>query len=225
MKLKIELTRLGMDVEVPNYEPYFHLNGFDHGNLPVLTQVQYHQISLAQWGLLPSWAKDYTIAAKTLNAVSETAFEKPAFLESMRHSRCLIWVDGFFEWQQRGKTKQPYFIYFPGSRPFALGGLYSEWLNPATNTILPTCSILTTEANELMATIHNSKRRMPLILEKKNWDIWFDRNSAEIDLQKVMKPYTDDILQAHPVSNRILEKNKDSNVLEVQAEMVRNTLF
>lgn len=214
-----------MNITVPDYESYFHLNGFEHRSLPILTKARKYQIEMAQWGLIPTWAKDTSIAAKTLNAVSETAFYKASFKDSMQHSRCLIWVDGFFEWQHQGKNIQPYFIHFSGGRPFALGGLYSEWRNPLNNEIIPTCSILTTEANALMSSIHNTKKRMPLLLEKDYWDLWFNAQSSKMELQKIMKPYPDGLLQAIPISDRITQKNKDSNVPEVQWELKKNTLF
>jgi len=223
MKLKLELQRLELDLSVPDYESYFHLNGFEHQSLPVWTSLYPKKIILGQWGFLPAWAQNKDLAAKTLNAVSETAFEKPIFREAMRQSRCLIWVDGFFEWQHLGKSKQAYFISMPEARPFALGGLYSEWLDPATQSTIPTVSILTTQANTLMAEIHNIKKRMPLILEQANWPVWQDSKASEALIKGIMNPLEDGKLHAHPIANIISGKN--SNRAEVQQEERKNLLF
>jgi putative SOS response-associated peptidase YedK len=207
---------LGIDVDMPDYQHYYHVTGFAHPQLPVTTNTEAHKIQPVIWGLLPFWAKDSKLADQTLNAVSETAFEKPAFRDSMRKRRCLIWVDGFFEWKHEGKEKVPHYLYMPGHRPFTFGGLWSDWRNPLSGVTIRTCSILTTPANELMASIHNSKMRMPLILDDKDWGAWLYEGSGEEELKSIMQPYSEGILLAREVSRRITDRTRDSNVPEVQ---------
>ncbi|MBI5758349.1 MAG: SOS response-associated peptidase, partial [Planctomycetales bacterium] len=115
-----------------------------------------------RWGLVPSWAKDAKIGYSLINARSETVANKPAFRSPFRRRRCLIPADGFFEWQAvpGSKTKQPHYITLQGGQPFAFAGLWERWIGPDGNP-LESCSIITTEPNELMKTIHN---RMPVIL-------------------------------------------------------------
>ena len=125
-------------------------------------------------GLIPFWAKDDSIKQYTLNAKIETLNEKPAFKNSVKN-RCLVIADGFYEWKwldEKGRKKQKYLITLPDSDLFAFAGIWSEWQNKSTGEIINSYSIITTEANELMAEIHNSKKRMPVILTKKNEKDW-----------------------------------------------------
>jgi putative SOS response-associated peptidase YedK len=139
-------------------------NAFEHPKTPVVCTP--HHIQAAEWGLIPNWAKDKTIQNSTLNARIETLSEKPSFKNSL-HNRCLILADGFFEWQwldEKGKQKQKYLLTLPDNELFTFAGLYNDWLNPATQQPIRTYTLITTEANELMSKIHNSKKRMPVIV-------------------------------------------------------------
>ncbi len=151
-------------------------NGFEHPKTPVIANNNPHHIQLFYWGLIPAWAKDDSIKKNTLNARIETINEKPTFKNSV-NNRCLILVDGFFEWQwldEKGKQKQKYLITMPNDEPFAFAGLWSEWTNKQTAEIINTYTILTTEANELMSKIHNTKKRMPLIVNAGNEHKWLN---------------------------------------------------
>src|SRR5712691_6587994 len=115
-----------------------------------------------QWGLIPSWAKDESIGSKMINARAETLAEKPSFKRLLRSKRCLVIADGFYEWKQEAgaKTKTPMYITLKDGLPFAFSGLCDLWTDPDGQPIR-TCTIVTTEPNELMASIHN---RMPVML-------------------------------------------------------------
>ena len=149
-------------------------NGFTFPRTPVIANTDSGIIEHFQWGLIPSWANDNTIRAYTLNAKIETINEKPAFKASV-NNRCLIIADGFFEWQwldPKGRKKQKYLITMQKDELFSFGGIWSEWVNKITGEIIRSYSIVTTEANEMMAVIHNTKKRMPVILEpgeEKEW--------------------------------------------------------
>ena len=158
---------------VEQYQPSIY-NGFQFPQTPVITNKEPNTIQLFQWGLIPFWAKDDSIKKFTLNARIETIAEKPAFKNSI-NNRCLILADGFFEWQwldEKGKRKQKYLISLPDNEPFAFAGLWSGWTDKQTGEVIHSYSILTTEANELMSKIHNSKKRMPVIVAKENEQFW-----------------------------------------------------
>lgn len=158
---------------IEEYRPSVY-NGFQHPKTPIITNQKTDTIQLYNWGLIPFWAKDDGIKKNTLNARMETIHEKPSFRNVVKN-RCLILADGFYEWQwldEKGKKKQKYELTLPENQAFAFAGLWSEWVDKSTGEIRYTYTILTTEANELMAKIHNTKERMPVIVAtdtEQNW--------------------------------------------------------
>lgn len=154
-----------------------YYNGFEYPKTAVITDNNKNELQFFNWGLIPFWAKDDSIKRYTLNAKIETLSEKPSFKNSV-NNRCLIIADGFFEWQwldAKGKTKQKYLITLPQNELFAFAGIWSQWTDSVTGELIYSYSILTTEANELMSNIHNSKKRMPVILTKNNEIDWLDK--------------------------------------------------
>jgi len=160
-----------------------------------------------RWGLIPYWAKDASIGAKTINAVSETAAEKSAFRESMRKRRCLIPADGFYEWKQIGpKKEQAYNIGIKDNGLFAFAGLWDRWKGPDGNPI-ESCTILTTEANSLLKEIHN---RMPVILSPADYDVWLDPGVTDpANLTDLLKPFDARLMRAYPVSSTVNSVKND----------------
>lgn len=157
------------------YSPSVY-NGFIFPKTPVITNQEKEIIQFYWWGLIPQWAKDNSIRKNTLNARIETIHEKPSFRSNIKN-RCLILADGFFEWQwldDEGKKKQKYLITLPDNNAFAFAGLWSEWIDKNSGEIVKTYTILTTEANEFMSKIHNSKKRMPVILQQENEKEWLN---------------------------------------------------
>lgn len=156
-------------------------NGFDFPETPVISNEDPSRIELYHWGLIPTWSKTDEIKKFTLNAKIETLSEKPSFKDNTLN-RCLILSDGFFEWQWRdskGKNKQKFFITTPDKGLFTFAGIWSDWTNPHTGISQKTYSILTTKANELMSEIHNSKKRMPVILPQKLENDWLSEMPIE----------------------------------------------
>lgn len=148
-------------------------NGFDHQRTPVILNVEPELIQCLEWGLMPQWAKDRKLQDSTLNAKIETLHEKPSF-NKVLHNKCLVIVDGFFEWKwldEKGNSKQKYLITMPDNEPFALAGLWSEWKDE-TGEILKTYTIITTEARGIMREIHNVKLRMPVVLKPEIENDW-----------------------------------------------------
>ncbi len=123
-----------------------------------------------RWGLIPSWAKDPSIGNQMFNARAETVATKPAFRAALRKRRCLVIADGFYEWQQGGRGKQPVYIVLKSREPFGFAGLWDNWTSPDGEEI-KSCTIITTEANELLKPIHD---RMPVILNRNEEAIWLD---------------------------------------------------
>ena len=153
-----------------------YFNGFTYPKTPIISNINPTEIDNYNWGLIPSWAKDKSIQQFTLNAKIETLNEKPSFKNNIKN-RCLVIVDGYFEWQwldPKGKNKQKYLITLTSEEPFAFAGIWSEWIDINTGELIKTYSIITTEANDLMAEIHNNKKRMPIILNNDNELLWLN---------------------------------------------------
>ena len=150
-----------------------------------------------RWGLIPSWAKDPAIGNRLINARAETVAEKPAFRAALRRRRCLVAADGFYEWQWTGKRKQPYFIRLRDDRPFAFAGLWESWEGLDCSQI-ESCTLLTTEPNELMRPIHD---RMPVILPTDGYQAWLDPAVERPEqLAPLLCAYPADEMRAEPVS-------------------------
>ena len=163
-------------VKLEEFKPQDNINGFDFQKTPVIIDNQPNMIVQYNWGLIPSWAKDSDIKKYTLNAKIETLNEKPSFKNSI-NKRCLVIANGFYEWQwldSKGKSKVKYEIGIPDEELFAFAGLYSEWIDVATGEIKNTYTIITTEANTLMSEIHNTKKRMPVILKPQDEQRWLE---------------------------------------------------
>ena len=167
-------SNLILSTDAINYSGETMLNGFSFPETPVIFDIDPEKVVLAEWGLVPEWSKNKEIQKYTLNARIETLIEKPSFKNSV-NKRCLIPVTNFYEWKwldEKGKQKQQYHISLKDHDYFFLGGIYSQWVNTSTREIVTTYSQITTEANPLMAEIHNTKKRMPVILSNqtgKNW--------------------------------------------------------
>ena len=159
------------------------------------------------WGLIPSWAKDPSMGNRMINARAETLAEKPAFRSAYKYHRCLIFSDGFFEWQARpgSKSKVPHFIRLKSGAPFAFAGLWEHW-ESADGSSIGSASIITTEPNQLLAPIHN---RMPVILPPDTFSYWLDPAPLVPNrLQNLLVPYPASEMEIYAVSTLV---NKPSN--------------
>ncbi|SDX59267.1 SOS response-associated peptidase [Thiocapsa roseopersicina] len=153
-----------------------------------------------RWGLLPSWAKDETIAARLINARAETLAEKPAFRAAYRARRCIIPADGFYEWAKRPDGKQPYFIHVPDGAILAFAGLWERWPRPADTEVIDSFTIVTTEANHRIQRLHD---RMPVILAPRVVDVWLDPATDPARLSELLIPCPEERLAIHPVSRAV----------------------
>jgi putative SOS response-associated peptidase YedK len=155
--------------------------------------------ALFRWGLVPFWAKDPSIGNRMINARAETVATKPAYRNAFTRRRCLIPVDGFYEWQRRDGGKVPMRFRLASQQPFALAGLWEEWGRPGTLP-LRSCTILTTGCNAFMRPIHD---RMPVILARDEQARWLSPASTAAELQELFDPYRGDDLEAYEVSTLV----------------------
>ena len=158
---------------------------------------QFHQL---RWGLIPSWAKDPQMGTRLINARAETVTEKPSFRSAFRQRRCLVIADGFYEWQRQERKKQPFYFQLQNGQPFAFAGLWERWRSPDGEEI-QSCTILTTEANEILRPIHD---RMPVILDSKDYDLWLDPEVQNTEpLQQLLRPYPSEAMTSYAVSTKV----------------------
>lgn len=169
--------------------------------LPVVRQDEdgHRDFVMAKWGLIPSWVKDPAELNKPINAKSETVAIKPMFRHAFRKGRVLVPADAFYEWKLVAGKKQPYLIRMLDQSPFGMAGLLEHWLGPEGE--VQTFTILTTEPNPLMATIHS---RMPAIIRPESYALWLGHGLTEVEaLQAILGPYPERLMEAYPVSRKV----------------------
>lgn len=161
-----------------------YISAFEYLKMPIITTENPSIIATNySWGLLPSWAKNMDFRKNTLNARSETIYDKPSFKNAV-NNRCLIIASSYFEWRwldEKGKNKQKYQIFSQDDEVIAFAGIYDKWCNPANSEIANTFSMVTSEANETMQYVHNYKKRMPIIIRKGDESKWLNPKNAISD--------------------------------------------
>ena len=201
------------------YSPIYHVSAFSLPKIPVITNDAPQEIQLFTWGLVPFWVKDTQqmedIRLKTMNARGETLTEKPAFRHAAIQKHCLVLADGFFEWREYNGRKYPYYLRLRSHEPFTFAGLWDSWHNKQTEEQLNTFTIITTRASPLLAQVHNTKKRMPVLLPKNKEQEWLQKNQTKEHLAELLIPVKDSELEAYPISRLITSRTQDSNVPEV----------
>ena len=180
---------------------------------PVYVVLERHdsrRLQVVRWGLVPSWAKDPKRGSRLINARRETVRDKPAFRAAFARRRCLVPADGYFEWQSLGGRKQPYFLVARDRAPLAMAGLYEVWKAP-DESLLWTCTVLTTEAADELGHIHD---RTPLLVPREDWQRWLDP-AVEDPGDDLLVPGTPGVLDAWPVSPEVGNvRNNDPHLVE-----------
>lgn len=195
-----ELIAHEFDIRMPAYNLKQNFNIAPSQNIHILINDGERRIVACRWGYIPSWAKDASIGYKMINARAETITTKKSFRNAFRKRRCLIITDGFYEWRMKGSAKAPFFIRLKSGKPFGLAGLYNHWRSPVGEEHC-TCTIITTEANEMLQEIHN---RMPVIIERQQYDYWLDPAvSDERNLLALLKPFPPEEMECYEVSPRV----------------------
>lgn len=214
------------------YEPFYHKSGFTNPNLQIIKMDEPTNIYPASWGLVPDWGMDDIPAFRkkynTLNTKSENLF-KGISKGSAYDKRCLIIADGFFEPHKVKNSSIPYYCHIPtkeyddGRDMFCFAGIYSE-IDKTANAF--TCSILTMDANDFFAEIHNVKKRMPLVLDDGLHKEWLNDSLKEKNVVELMKHgFTSKKFDAYPVSRNLYKRGVDTNNAEILKPIEKGTLF
>jgi putative SOS response-associated peptidase YedK len=206
-------------IDHDKYRPSYYYHAFGLPELPAICSGSPSEIHLLKWGLIPSWTKNSEdaniIRFKTFNARSESIEQKPSFSSSFRSKRCLIPVRGYFEWQHRGKEKIPWYIYHSENEIISLAAIYDIWTDSFTGEVSSTFSIVTSDANEMMAEIHNSAKRMPVILDKSEEKHWINLSISSEEAMSFLKPCPSDYLKAHTIGPLVNDRTANRNVPDV----------
>jgi putative SOS response-associated peptidase YedK len=196
-----------------------HANAFDLPLIPIVTAEASDTLQYFRWGLIPNWVKDdqsaQEIRLKTFNARSETLTEKPSFRGAIETQRCLVPCTGFYEWQTVDGKKYPHYITTNNQPIFSLAGLYDTWISGTTGDTIQTFTVITTAANSMMERIHNTKKRMPVILTPETEQLWINNELPQQQLLQLLQPYDETNMQAHTISRLISTREANSNVEEV----------
>jgi putative SOS response-associated peptidase YedK len=189
--------------EIADAAPNYNVTPTSDVNVIVEDENGQRRLDLFYWGLVPSWAESPAVGSRLINARSETAATKPSFRSAFRRKRCIIPVDGFYEWVQvpERRKKQPVYISGREQAPLAFAGVWEMWSQrgvPAEPGVLRSCAILTGPPNELIAPLHD---RMPMILPRSQWSTWLDHDNEDVELlQSLLVPAPESLLQWWPVS-------------------------
>lgn len=164
------------------------------------------ELAILHWGLIPHWSKGPDPKYSMINARADTLTSKPAYREPFKRRRCLIAADGFYEWAKTEHGKQPYYIHLRGRKPFAFAGLWDHWEHEGE--VIESCTIITTDANARVATIHD---RMPVVLPQKAYEAWLDPTQMNpFKLLPLLVPYPDTLTEAYPVSRAVNSPKTDT---------------
>jgi putative SOS response-associated peptidase YedK len=196
---------LGVPVpELAGYAPHYNIAPTQE-HVIVRMKAETREARFASWGLVNSWAKDASRAARAINARAETVATAPAFRDAFQRRRCIVPADGFYEWEGTKDARRPSWIHRPNGGLLLFAGLYESW-QPAPGDWRRTFTIITTEANGPVSRIHN---RMPVILDPADADRWMHRNTPAVELHALLRPAPDDALVLRPVSRRVNRVDQD----------------
>jgi putative SOS response-associated peptidase YedK len=222
-KSEIErLKKASNEADRLNLPDYYLAAGYSFPKL--LINKSHFEIDIYNWGLIPHWVNDkdqaIQIRSKTLNARGETIFDKPSFRDAANSNRCIVPVNGFYEFHHKKGKVFPHYVYLKDNHSMLFGGLTSEWMDKSSGEIIKTLSIVTTTGNKLMSEIHNNPKatgpRMPLILDPKDVDNWLHSKDRK-EVEQLIKPLSDDSLNAHAVKP-LSGKNAVGNSPEAQGK-------
>jgi len=199
--------RFGLE-EVPDMEPRYNVAPTQMMAVISLDRdTLQRRLVLVKWGLIPFRAKDTSIGHRRINARAESAAEKPAFRSAFKSRRCLVLTDGFYQWKKGKVGKQPYLFKMADGSAFAFAGLWDRWTGTENETI-ESCTILTTDANEIMEPIHD---RMPVVLHPKDYDLWLDPEIKDLELLKsFLRPYPSEEMIVQPVNPKVNKASYDA---------------
>ncbi len=197
-----------------DFQKIYHISALDSPSLPIINADEPNKFQFYRWGLVPYWVKGKNqakdIRLNTVNARAETIYDKRSYSGPIMNNRCLVIADGFFEWRMVDGKNYPYYIKLKDGDAFAFAGIWDEWKGTGSYRSF---SIITTKANPLLAKIHNKKKRMPVILNDEKR--WLAEGIGKEEINKMLKPYDQEHMEAYPVRNLITQKGVDDNVPEI----------
>lgn len=207
----LELTSVPVEVE-PRY------NIAPSQSVAVVTHDEKRDVEMMKWGLIPSWAKEPSIANQLINARAETVAEKPSFRAAFAKRRCLVLADGFYEWERQGGKKKkgapPNYFQLEDGDPFGIAGLWEVWYPTPNAEPILTCTLITTTANEVVAPIHE---RSPVILTGERMWAWLDQSATPAQLHDLLRPLPDDQLVTYKVSSSVNSpRNEGASLIQPQ---------
>lgn len=219
LRVDAETLQLAFDLtHIPaEYAPRYNIAPTQR--VPIIREQGVREMQFVQWGLVPSWAKDRSIAHQLINARAETLLEKPSFREAAKARRCLIPCDGFYEWEKTGTAKIPHYIRFADERVFALAGLWETWKSPKGETV-ETCTIVTTEPNDLIKPFHH---RMAVIVPPQEYDVWLNEASHPAQYMDLLQTHSADDMLAYPVATAVNSPHADTPDLIMPYQPPRQT--
>ncbi len=214
--LKIDVARLVAnkvinEKQLSLFKDQYIVSGFDFPQMPVISNEDPENIQFYYWGFVPpntkskEKAREFLQRYNTLNAKAETIFDSKLYQNSIRKKRCLVLCSGFFEWRHKepGKkstTKYPFYVSLKDESMFVFAGVWEEFTDVTDGEVVRTYSILTTGANELTSIVHNSKRRMPLILDPDNALEWLSEGLNDEKIKSFFKPFDASKMKARPIA-------------------------
>jgi len=176
----------------------------------VVQREEQRAVTAYRWGLIPHWSDTPKTGNRMFNARSETLDRNPAFRYAFSKRRCLVPVDAYYEWKRAGSVRQPYAIVRPDGGPIALAGLWAGWKDEDTGEVIRSFTIVTTEANDMMAFVHN---RMPVMIPEEGWERWLDPERTDgaglAELKGLLVPSDEGWLEMYPVSRRVNDVRND----------------
>lgn len=220
-KLEKRFNSIFNKEDIEKYHPIPNFNVAPTHIIPVITGNDHLHFQLFRWGLIPHWSKDIRIGAKMINARRETLLEKPAFMNLLKSKRCIIPMDGFYEWKKNGSIKTPFRIKITNQEIFSVAGLWDTWQSPDNNQMINSCTIITVPANEFMESIHE---RMPAILIKENENTWLDEEIPPSEALNMVAPYPSDLMEYYQVSSKInsVYENSEELIVPIDGDELNN---
>lgn len=213
LEQRFDATFYSEDLE--RYQPLPSFNIAPTHWHPVVPQDDSKHFRYFKWGLIPFWAKDAKIGSKMINARIETLTVKPSYRTALESRRCIVPMDGFYEWKKgEGRRKQPFRVGVRGGGVFFMAGLYDHWKDPATSQLISSFTIITMPANPFMESIHD---RMPAMLLPEEESHWIQPDLTSDQALKLLQPYPDELMSAYPVSDAVnsVQHNDPSLILPV----------
>jgi len=202
----VEAMRRFFDVGgLMNLPPRYNIAPTQEAPVVRLGEGGRRELIQMRWGLVPSWAKDLSMGARCINARAESVAEKPAFRDAFRRRRCLVPTDGFFEWEKRGKIRQPWRIGPAEGGLMALAGLWERWRAP-DGGVVRSYAVITTAANYLVTPLHD---RMPVVVAPEEFAAWLDPETPPERLRESLRPFPSERMSAYPVSRRLNDVRND----------------